>query len=63
MDQAGMNATREMLASFDKQLAADDNKTARQDMVRKVIQTFVDTKGALEAKVDAGAWPRKQYMT
>jgi hypothetical protein len=52
-----------MLASFDKQLAADDNKTARQDMVRKVIQTFVDTKGALEAKVDAGAWPRKQYMT
>jgi len=55
MDSAGMNATREMLSSFDAQLKNADTEDARKEMVRKVVQTFVDTKGALEANKDAGA--------
>lgn len=55
MDAADMNATRDMLTSFDQQLKTDDTEAARQEMVRKVVGTFVQTKGALEANKDAGA--------
>lgn len=55
MDSAGMNATRDMLSAFDAQLKTGDTEDARKEMVRKVVNTFVETNGALQANKDAGA--------
>lgn len=54
MDAQGSSSTRDMLTAFDQQLKSGDTEAARQDMVRKVVDTYVETKGALEAAKDAG---------
>lgn len=49
MPQAEQVATREMLSSFDAELKQGDDQKMKQDMIKKVVGTFVDTQGALEA--------------
>lgn len=58
MPQAEQVVARELLNTFDKQLkTADGSEPAaevKQDIVRKVVETFVQTNGALEAAKEGG---------
>lgn len=49
MPQAEQVATREMLSTFDEQLKTGDDQKMKQDMIKKVVGTFIDTQGALDA--------------
>lgn len=58
MPQAEQVVARELLNTFDKQLKPADGSEptaeTKRDIVRQVVKTFIDTKGALEAAKEGG---------
>lgn len=60
MPQAEQVVARELLNTFDKQLKTADGSEApvetKRDIVRKVVDTYVQTKGALEGAKEGGAF-------
>lgn len=58
MPQAEQIAAREMMSTFDAQLkAATDGQVPTEtkvDIVRKVVNSYVETKGALDETKDGG---------
>lgn len=60
MPQTDQVAARELLNTFDKQLKTADGSEAsvetKRDIVRKVVNTFVETKGALEGAKEGGVF-------